>query len=88
MGPPGICGKGWERARFTSFVELLPAGYVYQSTAFVIPLGGEADLFQPHRPNCGAADIAFQGSTRESAPAALYVLSPARPLDRETWLCG
>ena len=56
-GAAGYLRKGWERARFTSFVEFLPVGYVYHSTPFVIPLGGEADLFNLTFPNARVSDL-------------------------------
>jgi hypothetical protein len=61
---------------------------LHQAIPTSIPFGGEADFLQPHCPQCGSADITFQGSSRSAALASLYVLSLPLPLGRQTWLCN
>jgi hypothetical protein len=52
-----------------------------------IMLEGQADFDQPHCPRCGSKEITFEGPSRGTALASLFILSVPLPTGRETWLC-
>jgi Putative prokaryotic signal transducing protein len=53
-----------------------------------IAFDGSVDYEQPHCPRCGSTDIAFQGSDRRAAIAALFTVAVPLPTGAKTWLCN
>jgi hypothetical protein len=53
-----------------------------------IPYSGWGEFEQPKCPQCGSAEITFEGAERGAALAGLLVMGLPLPTGRETWLCS
>ena len=59
-----------------------------QPVAETIELGeGQAWFPQPHCPVCGSVEITFEGASRGSALASLFLLAVPLPTGKKMWTC-